>query len=290
MKSMTGYGRCSVSDERLEITIEIHSVNRKNLDIAFSLPREWQGMERELSGVARKALLRGKVNVQVQVVDLQANEGLSWDDAVLSSTLTRLRTFAETQSVAFEPDAGTLVRLITALGSGSELPSREDALPLVLPVLEGAIKELTKMRAQEGESLRDDLKGRLDLMESWMKQIGELAVDTVEHHRDALFQRLQKLDLELDMEDERLLKELSLFADRCDTSEELTRMSSHFEQFRSILQESGSVGRKLDFLCQEMHREINTTGSKANNIEVTRLVIECKNELERIREQVQNIE
>jgi len=247
-------------------------------------------MERELSTIARKELLRGKANVLVQVVDLQANEGLSWDDAMLASTIDRLRAFAEAQNMPFEPNAEMLVRLVNALGNSSELPPGEDALPLVVSVLQGALKELTKMRTQEGESLRDDLQERLDLMESWMKQIGELAVSTTEHYRDALFQRLQKLGLELDLEDERLLKELSLFADRCDTSEELTRMSSHFEQFRSILKESGSVGRKLDFLCQEMHREINTTGSKANNIEVTRLVIDSKNELERIREQVQNIE
>jgi uncharacterized protein (TIGR00255 family) len=127
-------------------------------------------------------------------------------------------------------------------------------------------------------------------MKTALATVAKCAQGVVPHYRDLLLQRLQKAGLELDLDDERVLKEIAIFADRCDITEELTRLDSHFEQFAQTLRHPGAVGRKLDFLCQEINREINTIGSKANNIDITKYVIECKNELERIREQVQNIE
>jgi uncharacterized protein (TIGR00255 family) len=146
------------------------------------------------------------------------------------------------------------------------------------------------MRATEGAALAKDLLQQLKDLEAQCQIIARHAQQTAEQYRDTLLQRLQKLGLELDLEDERLLKELALFADRSDLSEELTRLDAHLEQFRSFIDSKEAQGRKMDFLCQEINRELNTSGSKSNSIEITRAVLEGKNILERIREQVQNVE
>ena len=146
------------------------------------------------------------------------------------------------------------------------------------------------MRLQEGAALAEDLRERIAELEAFRKQIEKNASGSTQRYRNALLERLKQLDLELDISDERVLKEVAIYADRSDISEETTRLSSHFEQFLGFLSADEATGRKMDFLCQEIHREFNTTGSKSNDIEITRLVIEGKNALERIREQVQNIE
>lgn len=290
MNSMTGYGRCSEHNETLEVTVEINSVNRKSLDIFTSLPRDWQAMEKGVLEVLRAELLRGKVNVNVQVNDLTKTTGLSWDDEVISETLKSLKALAEKNSVPFEPDADLLVRLVTAIGASNELPDFETNWPFIESVLKGALTQLQDMRAAEGKALFKDMQERIAQMQAWVKSIQSFSESVVPQYKEQLLQRLQKSGLELDLEDERVLKEISIFADRCDITEELTRLSSHFEQFIKTMKNKGAVGRKLDFLCQEINREINTIGSKANNLDITKHVIDCKNELERIREQVQNVE
>lgn len=290
MNSMTGYGRSGEHNDQLEVTIEINSVNRKSLDVFASLPREWQAMEKRLIDTVRAKLLRGKVNVNVQVKDLTQASGLSWDEGVVSETLTAFKHLAQKNNIALELNGELLLRVVTALGSASELPDCDASWVLVESVLQQALSELQSMRAAEGKALFTDLQSRIEAMQQAMVRVEKCAKDVVPHYRELLLQRLQKAGLDLDLEDERVLKEVALFADRCDITEELTRLLSHFEQFIATMHTQGAVGRKLDFLCQEINREINTIGSKANNLEITKQVIDCKNELERIREQVQNVE
>lgn len=290
MNSMTGYGRGAASDDTLEVALELNTVNRKGLDIHVSLPRDWQTMEKSVLEAIRKELARGKVSVSIQVKDRVQGSGLTWDEEAVATTIEQMKSLAEAQKIPFEPSADFLLRLVTSLGSSSQLPESEEAWPIVAEALQQALKEASVMRAQEGEALLQDLNERLELMQSYVTKIEELSEGTVEHYRELLFQRLKKAHLELDIEDERVLKEISIFADRCDITEEFTRLKSHFAQFLETIQDNAAVGRKLDFLCQEINREINTIGSKANSIEITKHVLECKNELERIREQVQNVE
>lgn len=290
MKSMTGYGRGVARNERLEVTVEVSSVNRKSLDISVSLPKDWQGMERSLQEVVRNSLQRGKVSVFVKVEDLEKGRGLDWDDAQLANTLNRLEGFATANRLPFEANGELLLRIVTAMGNTSELPAWEDGMEVVANALGAALQALTDMRTKEGAALQADFNLRLEKLREQAKEIAQRSEGTVERYRELLFQRLQRAKLELDLQDDRVLKELALFADRCDIAEELTRLNSHFEQFEATVSEGDAIGRKLDFLCQELNREINTVGSKANNIDITRCVIECKNELERIREQVQNVE
>jgi len=291
MKSMTGYGRATAADEQLEIAVEVTTINKKALEIYCSLPREWQALERELNETVRAHVQRGKVNVALQVKDIRTAGGLSFDAEAVKGTLAGLRRLAIEEQVAFEPTADTLLRLVSMLDTGGLLPEWESCLPLVQKTTQEALGGLVAMRETEGANLLADLCDRLEKMRQWSQTIATLCANTVPNYREALMQRLKQTELEIDLSDERILKEIALFADRVDISEELTRLQSHLEQFLEIMEkEAGAIGRKLDFLCQEIHREINTVGSKANNLEVTRIVIDCKNELERIREQVQNIE
>ncbi|WOO39949.1 YicC/YloC family endoribonuclease [Rubellicoccus peritrichatus] len=290
MLSMTGYGRGNASGEDLEITVELSSVNRKGLEVGASLPREWQGMERTLCDDVRKAVSRGKVSIALRIESLTEKSGLSWDDAAVKSSIARLSTLAKEVNTDFTPNADALLRLIGLLDTSGKLPDWEEVLPVVKAALSAALSHFVEMRSKEGAALADDMRARLSLLRESTANIRSLSTKTVPHYRELLLERLQKAGLELELEDERVLKEIAIFADRCDIAEELTRLESHFEQFEETLQQKEPVGRKLDFICQELFREINTVGSKANNIDVTRLVIEMKNELERIREQVQNVE
>ncbi|MDP4880050.1 MAG: YicC family protein, partial [Opitutales bacterium] len=153
-----------------------------------------------------------------------------------------------------------------------------------------ALTDIHSMRTAEGDALKKDLLERIDALDQLSTEIETHAAGAVGKYKDALLERLKQLELDLDPSDERVLKELAIFADRCDVSEEMTRLKSHFKQFREFLAAEEATGRKMDFLCQEIHREFNTTGSKSSQIEITRAVIEGKNSLERIREQVQNVE
>ena len=290
MRSMTGFGRSTQHDATLEITVEINSVNRKSLDIAVSLPREWQGLEASLLECCRSKLLRGKVSVYLQARVAGRPDGLNCDFQRVSAALSTLRELAAANAVAFEPDADLLLRLVTTVNTSSALPDGDECWPLIETALLSALTELDAMRAAEGAALLSDVVGRVEWMQGIAAAIQKCAASVVPQYRELLRQRLNKAGLELNLDDERVLKEIALFADRCDISEEITRLSSHFEQFLATAQAQGAVGRKLDFICQEINREVNTIGSKANNLEITRHVIECKNELERIREQVQNVE
>jgi uncharacterized protein (TIGR00255 family) len=290
MQSMTGFGRGESRNEHLEITVEVSSVNRKSLEVGVSLPREWQSMERDLSEAVRGCALRGKVSVYVQVRRVGQGAGLDWDDEKVLATVRRLESFAHEHGMTIVPDGDLLLRVINSLDTGSELPEAEAAKPLVMEALTPALEGFAAMRASEGETLKKDLLERIAFLEQQVEKMRATAAEVVPTYREQLFARLQKAGLELELDDERVLKEIALFADRADIAEELTRLSSHLEQFRATMEEEGAIGRKMDFLCQEIHREVNTSGSKANQLELTRLVIDCKNELERIREQAQNVE
>ncbi|WP_309385966.1 YicC/YloC family endoribonuclease [Cerasicoccus frondis] len=286
MNSMTGYGRAQVECLGRLVSLEISSVNRRNLELTSSLPREWQGMERVIAEQVRGRFQRGKFHVQLQLRALSGPEA-EWDAGVIQ------QRFKELQKIAGQnltTDASFWLRLAAYTQDNQADIDWEDAWNIIAGTLGEALDSLAQMRATEGQALADDIRQRLERMEAWRVEIAGLSGKSVEYYRETLMERLKKAGLELELDDERVLKEISIFADRCDVEEELTRLASHLMQFQDALGSEEQIGRKLDFMCQEINREVNTIGSKANNLEITRLVIECKNELERIREQVQNIE
>jgi len=293
MKSMTGYGRGSAdaTKHKVRIEVEITSVNRKTLDAQVSCPREWSGLDQQCYAWLKDAFQRGRINIQIKAESTEgAHSGLAWSERSLEESLDRLRSFAKSRNIPFAVDSHVLLDLAKTLKDSSSLPDWREIKASIKAAFDTALADIDAMRVNEGNTLAEDLRQRIQELDTISKQIATHAENTVTTYRDALMNRLKQLKLELDINDERVLKELAIFADRSDISEELTRLNSHFEQFKQFIDADEATGRKMDFLCQEIHREFNTTGSKSSPIEITRAVIEGKNGLERIREQVQNIE
>ncbi|MBL6829000.1 MAG: YicC family protein [Puniceicoccaceae bacterium] len=293
MLSMTGFGRgcAEAAKAGVRIQVEIHSVNRKTLDIQISAPREWSGYEAICSEWINGAFQRGRVNVQIKVESAKdSSDSLAMNTEAMAESLNNLKAFAQAQGFDFTPDSSLILDLARSVKDSSKLPDWKELKDALQEAFKLALADINAMRLQEGAALVEDLGGRIAELEAFRKQIEKNASGSTQRYRNALLERLKQLELELDVSDERVLKELAIYADRSDISEETTRLSSHFEQFLGFLSADEATGRKMDFLCQEIHREFNTTGSKSNDIEITRLVIEGKNALERIREQVQNIE
>ena len=293
MLSMTGFGRgyAEAAGAGVRIQVEIHSVNRKTLDIQISAPREWSGYEAICNEWINNAFQRGRVNVQIKVESAQdSSDSLAMNTDAMAESLNNLKAFAEAQGFDFTPDSSLILDLARLVKDRSSLPDWKELKDALNEAFRLALADINAMRMQEGVALAKDLKERISELEVLRLQIEKNASGSTHRYRNALLERLKQLELGLDVSDERVLKELAIYADRSDISEETTRLSSHFEQFLGFLSADKATGRKMDFLCQEIHREFNTTGSKSNDIEITRLVIEAKNALERIREQVQNIE
>ncbi|MCZ6675013.1 MAG: YicC family protein [Verrucomicrobia bacterium] len=287
---MTGYGRASALYENLEISIEIHSVNRKSLDANLTMPREWQLLEGPLLSILKDHINRGRVIINIQAQYTSESGSGDFDKKSISSIYNQFRSVSEELEVEFNATTDLLFQLALYAKKNQVLPDAEDVKEALCTAFKEALAALVAMRSSEGLKLKTDLDERLKLLSSSVKEVEMYAGDSVSHYRDLLFQRLRQADLDLDLDDERVLKEISLFADRSDIAEEITRLNSHLDQLIQFLDTDGLIGRKIDFLLQEMNREINTIGSKSNDIRISRHVIDFKNELERFREQIANVE
>jgi uncharacterized protein (TIGR00255 family) len=292
MKSMTGYGRGEASREGIKITTEITSVNRKQSEITVYLPRELEPLEAQARAELNKRIARGRVTVKVGLHAAEALPGqVEVNIAVARAYVDQLRKVARELKISDNISIETLVRLPGVLGAGDDVSEAEALWPVVEKALAAAMESLIKMRVKEGAHLMKDLQGRIKVMRKGVATIKAVAPEMVKRYREALQQRITNAGLPLPAEeDERLLKEVVYFADRSDISEELARLQSHFKQFEDCVKSEEPVGRTLDFLAQEMNREINTIGSKAQDSEIAREVVQFKAELEKFREQVQNVE
>jgi uncharacterized protein (TIGR00255 family) len=287
---MTGYGRATAPWGSSTLTLQVSSVNRKTLDLTVILPAGGEMLETEICDAVRRFAARGKVLVRAEVSGGAAAAGIAWDDAAVRATLQRLQTLADGEGIAFTPGAEVVWQVANAHRQGGVIFDGEAAREIVLDALEEALRAFAAMRAKEGEALLIDFLARLDTLRRWVDAIVARAPEVAPAYREALLKRLRDAGLELDPADERVLKEIALFADRSDVTEEITRLRSHLEQLAGLLRSEGEIGRKAEFILQEMGREVNTIGSKANDLMIARQVIELKNELERIREQIANVE
>ena len=287
---MTGYGRATAAFEGRTLTVQVSSVNRRSLDLTVGLPEAWTALEPVVGELVRGVAARGKVHVDVELTGDTAGEGAGWDDEAAGAALDRLQAFALRESVEFRPSAELLWSILNAQRRARSLPAAEVAEPVVREALGEALRGFAEMRAREGEALLVDFIQRGEILHRQLEIIAARAPQVPELYRGQLHRRLREAGLDLDLDDERVLREIALFADRCDIAEELTRLRSHYEQFAGLLRAEGEVGRRAEFLLQEIGREVNTIGSKANDLTISRAVLELKNELERIREQMANVE
>jgi uncharacterized protein (TIGR00255 family) len=288
---MTGFGRGEINLPDRRLSVEIVTVNQKNLQVSCYVPEEWTALETLSAPWIRARLVRGKVTVRVTFADVAAKPTTTaWDEEAVLNMLADLRALATRSGVPFEPDARLLLQLAESKRTTrTPLPALELCEAAVAAGFAAALDQLVAMREAEGRSLVSDLSGRLQKISNWVTEMEAGEKEAPKRHRAALMRRLQEAGLGLDPSDERVLKELALFADRCDITEEVVRLKSHILQFTNELKVAKS-GRKLDFLVQEFLREVNTVGSKAAEIPTTKAVLEAKTEIERIREQVQNLE
>lgn len=292
MKSMTGYGRGECARDGLKVTVELSSVNRKSGEITLNLPRDLEPLEAQVRDEINKRISRGRLNVRVTV-----HAGAGAENAAQINTALAKSYAAEFSKLATElklTGGVTLEALMRAPGvleAGDEATDAESFWPPVQAALQQGLDALVKMREREGDHLAKDLDARIELIRAAAGRIGTQAPLVQQQFRARLLERIRQAGLEgVAADDERMLKEVVLFADRSDITEELTRLQSHFQQFADCLKSMEPVGRTLDFLSQEMNREINTIGSKAQDAVISREVVTVKAELERFREQVQNVE
>jgi len=290
MKSMTGYGRATAALAGFSLTVSVSSVNRKTLDLTVALPEEWESLEPAVGELVRKFASRGKVHVDIEVTGDKSAKEATWDEAAASAALDRVAKFAKKKKVPFLPTPELLWQVANSQKITQELPAAEAAQPTVSATLTKALRAFAAMRAREGEALFVDFIKRTESLHRHVEAIAGRAPQVPANYREQLLKRLREAGLELKLEDERVLREIALFADRCDVTEEITRLRSHFEQFAGLLKAEGEVGRKGEFILQEIGREVNTIGAKANDLTIARAVIELKNELERVREQIANVE
>jgi uncharacterized protein (TIGR00255 family) len=268
----------------------VSSVNRKTLDLTIHLPEEWESMEPVIGELVRKFASRGKIHVDVEVTGDKSAMEITWDETAASAALDRLRAFAVRRGIEFRPTPELLWQIANSQRRANDFPSVDVAQAAVSETVTGALRSFAAMRAKEGEALLVDFIGRTETLHRHVEAIAQRAPQVPAGYREQLMKRLRDAGLELDLADERVLREIALFADRCDVTEEITRLRSHFEQFATLLKSDAEIGRKAEFILQEIGREVNTIGSKANDVTIARAVIELKNELERVREQMANVE
>mgnify|MGYP002520575424 FL=1 len=311
MKSMTGYGRATARTERYEITAEVHSVNHRYLETSVRLPRSFSYLEEKIKEQVQQAVSRGKVEVALTMqsvgskdttVEINHDVVMAYLRAVAAENeLLRESGFPKNQIVlgtaASEfggaPDAlpfSTLLRIPDAFQVQQVTEDADVIWSEVQPVLTEALQQFVTMRQTEGERLAADVAFHLDNLESMTNRVEQLVPKTVQQYYDKLYKKITELLGDRTVEESRLVTETAVVAEKIAVDEELVRLHSHIAQFRGFLESAEPTGRKMDFLVQEMNREVNTTGSKSQSLEITKLVVDMKSEIEKIREQIQNIE
>jgi uncharacterized protein (TIGR00255 family) len=288
---MTGYGRGQSAFDGSKFSVELNSVNRKQSDVTVSLPREFSELEPRVRDVINSRVSRGRLNV---VVAFQTGASLAprlaIDSALAAAYYKAMTDLRDDLGAAGEITIETILRSPGVLRIPEDSVAIETAWPNLEEALSAALDDLIHMRDREGKHLAKDLIKRLKLVRQSLRKIRQLHPGVCKKFRQTLHERIARAGLDLPVDDERLVREVILFADKSDISEELIRLDSHLAQFAHTLRKTEPVGRTLDFITQEIYREFNTLGAKANDAEISQLVVTCKAEMEKIREQIQNIE
>lgn len=292
LQSMTGFGNATSQSEAAYVAVELKAVNNRYLKVSMRLPDFLARFEADLEQLIREQVGRGTVNLSIRCRLNAQSSGYSIDASVL-------RRYAE-QSAQFADDLGKpapdLADFLSLPGVITEQEVTPDLLASVFPVIKSTVQEaldqFDEFRRKEGESMLSDLAGQCSAIETQVELVAEHTPEVVADYREKMLDRVRRTlaDTDANVSENDLIREVAVFADKCDINEEITRLGSHIDQFRQFLDSEKSMGRKLEFLGQEMFREINTIGSKANNVTIAHSVVEMKGAIERIREILQNVE
>ena len=288
---MTGYGKGEYKEGGLELTCEIKTVNNRYLDVSVKMPRIFTAYEDVIRSLVREKLTRGHADVFVSVKDKREKTvSFSVDTALAHSYVAAAKAIKEAfPELPDDLTVSSVLRYPDVLKQDEAAAADEEMIEALKSALSMALENLNVMRKTEGQKLKEDMLSRVQTIEGLVNEITERAPLIAEEYKERLTARVKEYLEGVNTDEGRLLTEVAVFADKSNIDEELTRLRSHIEQFRSIAEE-GIVGRKLDFLVQEFNREANTTCSKSNDIKITRAGLALKNEIEKIREQVQNVE
>lgn len=291
LRSMTGFGRGENTGRVKQVTVEIKAVNNRFGEVQIRLPYPYVVLEERIKRFILSQLSRGRIDVFIKLKDtnLRPRE-LQVDKDLAVNYYKTLEDLATITEIPCDVNVLQIAQFPDVLTMCEQEEEIEKIWEDIFPALQEAVAVLLEMRETEGKKLKEDLLERLQFLQHIHAKILAKSPQVVEIYRDKLAARIQELMVEENIDKERLALEVALFADKCNIDEELVRLNSHFLQFAQNLKEDMAVGRKLDFLLQEINREVNTIGSKANDLEITQAVVELKSELEKIREQVQNIE
>ena len=291
IKSMTGFGRCEVQEAERKITVEMKSVNHRYLDVSIKMPKKLNFFEAAIRSELKKYIQRGKVDIFISYEDFtESNVCVKYNRELAAEYLGYLNRMAEDFSLENDVKVFGLSRYPEVFTMEEQSIDEKKLWELLDRALEGAAKNFVETRIREGEHLRDDLLEKLDGMLAHVDFIAERSPQIVAEYRQKLEDKVKELLADASIDENRLLLEVTIFADRVCVDEELVRLKSHIETTKETPKAGGCIGRKLDFIAQEMNRESNTILSKSNDLEISNHAIELKTEIEKVREQIQNIE
>ena len=291
MRSMTGYGRCTLAEGEWTLTVEIRTVNHRFLDVSIRVPRSLSALEETVRAAAAEQLNRGHADISLTAEKTGASmKQVVVDPALAKAYLDAARQLSETTGLPMDVDLSRLMELDGVLQATDAAWDSAALQPLCRRAMQVALTELIAMRDREGEALRADLNEHLDAVAALREEIERLAPEVPLRYQARLKDRLTRLIGDTEVDEARFTQEVALMADRCAVDEELARLKSHIAQMRGYLHADQPVGKQMDFLIQEMNREANTIGSKANDAGIAQRVVRLKSELEKLREQIQNVE
>lgn len=291
IKSMTGYGRCEIAKGERKITVEMKSVNHRYLDVTIKMPKKLNFFEAAIRSELKNYIERGKVDIFITYEDLtESNVCVKYNKELAAEYMRYLAQMAEDFSLDDDIRVSTLSRYPEVFSMEEQTIDEEALWQLLDEAVKGAAEKFVETRIKEGGNLRDDLVGKLDGMLAHVDFITQRSPQIVAEYRQKLEEKVRELVSDVKVDESRLLTEVTIYADKVCVDEELVRLRSHIETTKENLIQGGSIGRKLDFIAQEMNREANTILSKANDLEITNHAIELKTEIEKVREQIQNIE
>ena len=294
IRSMTGFGRGEYSDGKRNVICEIRTVNHRYADISVKMPKRYSFAEEKIKALIKERVRRSKVEVSIIVENLTEGDiTIRLNSPVAQQYIENLKELKERYGLTGEIDLKLVSSMPDVLKAIPDVEDEEEVTAVICESVKAAVSRLDEMRTTEGAKLAEDLLMRGELIREIVKKIEKRAPLVAEEYREKLEARIRELvEDKVDIPADRILVEAAVFADKANITEELVRLDSHMIQLKAFLTESGegTVGKKLDFLVQEMNREANTIGSKANDLEITSLMLETKSEIEKIREQVQNIE